>query len=104
MLSSSGFGTWSCFTYVVDLRSTCNPVTSTFRRALPGTPSGCASNVNGGATMLPGTDLSGSQNLFFSAQFNLTRFSLDTQVCGRKGNKQWQQSLDGCRAQIEGYG
>ena len=81
MLSSTSYGIWSCFTYAINLRSTCDPSASVYLRSYNSngqTIGNCISKTSG--AVVPGTDLSATNSLFFSVQFNLTRFSLDTQV------------------------
>ena len=81
MLATSSYRIWSCFTYVINLKSTCDPSTSVYLRSFNGngqTVGNCVSKSTG--SVVPGSDLSGTTSLFFSVQFNLTRFSLDTQV------------------------
>ncbi|GAX75913.1 hypothetical protein CEUSTIGMA_g3356.t1 [Chlamydomonas eustigma] len=75
---SYSYSQYSCFTYAINLKTVCNPLTSTYQRSfIAGITGGtCILNSNGSSTT--GSDLSGSQNLFLYAQFNLTRFSLDT--------------------------
>ena len=86
MLSSSSYGIWSCFTYLINLKSTCDPSATVYLRSFNGngqTVGNCVSKTSG--SVVPGSDLSGTTSLFFSVQFNLTRFSLDTQVSVAQG-------------------
>ena len=75
MLMANVFGQWSCFTFRINLKLTCNPLTSHYSK-ISASPGGCIYTTTG----LPSSDtadLSSSQNLFFSANFNFTRFYLD---------------------------
>ena len=66
-LLSSTLQSWSCFTFRVNLKSVCNPTTSVFKAG-----SGCV--LRGTTTPGATADLSASNNLFFTARFNFTRY------------------------------
>lgn len=89
MLSSQGVTQqWSCFTVSINLRSTCDPTISAYQRnMIPGQPGVCQPFYSGNPKdSVAGTDLSATDNLYFSVQFNLTRFSLGNQVNGGCGS------------------
>ena len=69
MLSSNSFGQWSCFTFIVNLKVACNPITSAYRKGSTGT-GGCSYVTNGNPST-DTADLSNSTSLFFSAQVTL---------------------------------
>ena len=69
----SSLQSWSCFTFKIDLKTVCNPSNSFYKagygcmlRNIPDSPPGDS------------VDLSASSSLFFSAQFNLTRYYMNS--------------------------
>ncbi|KAG1674032.1 hypothetical protein FOA52_000338 [Chlamydomonas sp. UWO 241] len=76
----SSVGQYSCFTMMIPLRQACPYETSTFVRGVGGSPSFCASRTTGAAVAT--IDLSSTVNLFFSAQFNVSKYTTDANSCG----------------------
>ncbi|KAG1674021.1 hypothetical protein FOA52_000327 [Chlamydomonas sp. UWO 241] len=76
----SSVGQYSCFTMMIPLRQACPYETSTFVRGVGGSPSFCASRTTGAAVAT--IDLSSTVNLFFSAQFNVSKYITDANSCG----------------------
>ncbi|KAG1667566.1 hypothetical protein FOA52_014646 [Chlamydomonas sp. UWO 241] len=77
---SSSVGQYSCFTMLIPLRQACPYATSTFVRGVGGGGSYCASRTTGAAVAT--VDLSSTVNLFFSAQFNVSKYATTATSCG----------------------
>ena len=79
LLSNSTLTSWSCFTFVINLKRVCNPTTSIYKVGY-----GCV--LRGTTTSGVSADLSASMSLFFTARFNFTRYYFNdgasSQYCG----------------------
>ncbi|KAG1662817.1 hypothetical protein FOA52_009031 [Chlamydomonas sp. UWO 241] len=77
---SSSVGQYSCFAMMIPLSQACPSATSTFVRGVGGGGSYCASRTTGAAVAT--VDLSSTVNLFFSAQFNVSKYTTTATSCG----------------------